>query len=429
MEVLQDTYKETKIGRIPKDWNVLRLSELGKFYRGHTYSAKNVQSNGLLVLRSTNIQKGELVLHKDLVFVDKECKEDILLRNGDLVLCMANGSKRLVGKSAKYFGEDSKDITIGAFCSIYRSNNVLINYVFESYLYHKYLQITLAGSTINNLKNSELEKFAFPFPNDIAEQQKIAAILSTLDEQISTTDKIIEKSKELKKGLMQKLFSEGIQHTEFKDSKIGRIPKDWEVLRLGEVCLKIRDGNYGGSYPKANEFLNSGVPFLTSASIGGGNFIIKKKIKFISPEKHSELTKAHIKFGDVLFTNRGANVGSVALVKQELDDANIGPQLTYLRCKLDVIDNQYLFNLMQSNSFQKQVKSLDNGTAMNFFGIGTTKTFKLPIPQIQEQQKIAAILSEADAKIEKEQTQKTQLEQLKKGLMQQLLTGKKRVKV
>jgi type I restriction enzyme S subunit len=200
-------------------------------------------------------------------------------------------------------------------------------------------------------------------------------------------------------------------------------------LRLGEVCLKIRDGNYGGSYPKANEFLNSGVPFLTSASIGGGNFIIKKKIKFISPEKHSELTKAHIKFGDVLFTNRGANVGSVALVKQELDDANIGPQLTYLRCKLDVIDNQYLFNLMQSNSFQKQVKSLDNGTAMNFFGIGTTKTFKLPIPQIQEQQKIAAILSEADAKIEKEQTQKTQLEQLKKGLMQQLLTGKKRVKV
>ena len=185
----------------------------------------------------------------------------------------------------------------------------------------------------------------------------------------------------------------------YKDTKIGRIPKDWEVLRLGEVCLKIRDGNYGGSYPKANEFLNSGVPFLTSASIGGGNFIIKNKIKFISPEKHSELTKAHIKFGDVLFTNRGANVGSVALVSQELDDANIGPQLTYLRCKLDIIDNQYLFSLMQSNSFQKQVKSLDNGTAMNFFGIGTTKTFKLPVPTLPEQQKIAEILSTVDKQI------------------------------
>jgi type I restriction enzyme S subunit len=208
----------------------------------------------------------------------------------------------------------------------------------------------------------------------------------------------------------------------YKDTKIGRIPKDWEILRLGEVCLKIRDGNYGGSYPKANEFLNSGVPFLTSASIGGGNFIIKKKIKFISPEKHSELTKAHIKFGDVLFTNRGANVGSVALVKQELDDANIGPQLTYLRCKLDVIDNQYLFNLMQSNSFQKQVKSLDNGTAMNFFGIGTTKTFKLPIPTLPEQQKIAAILSTVDEQISTTDKIIEKSKELKKGLMQKLFS-------
>lgn len=208
----------------------------------------------------------------------------------------------------------------------------------------------------------------------------------------------------------------------YKDTKIGRIPKDWEVVRLGEVCLKIRDGNYGGSYPKANEFLNSGVPFLTSASIGGGNFIIKNKIKFISPEKHSELTKAHIKFGDVLFTNRGANVGSVALVSQELDDANIGPQLTYLRCKLDIIDNQYLFSLMQSNSFQKQVKSLDNGTAMNFFGIGTTKTFKLPVPSLPEQQKIAEILSTVDKQISTTQAIIDKSKELKKGLMQKLFS-------
>ena len=80
-----------------------------------------------------------------------------------------------------------------------------------------------------------------PIP-PLPEQQKIAAILSTVDEQISTTDKIIEKSKELKKGLMQKLFSEGIGHTEFKDTKVGRIPKDWEVIQLGELCEVITKG-------------------------------------------------------------------------------------------------------------------------------------------------------------------------------------------
>ena len=407
MEVLQDTYKDTKIGRIPKDWDVMMLNEITN------YKSSNLSLNKLEENTGKYKLYGASGMLKGVDFYQTDKESFAIVKDGsgfgNLLWCDKNSS--ILGTLGRITNKEISDLK---FCF----------YLTHTIKFKRYM----SGSTIPHLYYKDYGNIKLPVP-PLTEQKKIAAILSAVDEQISTTDKIIEKSKELKKGLMQKLFSEGIEHTEFKETKIGRIPKDWEVLRLGEVCLKIRDGNYGGSYPKANEFLNSGVPFLTSASIGGGNFIIKKKIKFISPEKHSELTKAHIKFGDVLFTNRGANVGSVALVQQELDDANIGPQLTYLRCKLGVIENQYLFNFMQSNSFQKQVKSLDNGTAMNFFGIGTTKTFKLPIPSLSEQQKIAAILSEADAKIEKEQTQKVQLEQLKKGLMQQLLTGAKRVKV
>ena len=84
-------------------------------------------------------------------------------------------------------------------------------------------------------------KLEIPIPT-LSEQQKIIEILSTVDEQISLTDKIIEKSKELKKGLMQKLFSEGIGHTEFKDTKIGRIPKDWEVSMIKDVCKVVTSG-------------------------------------------------------------------------------------------------------------------------------------------------------------------------------------------
>jgi|SaaInlStandDraft_1057018.scaffolds.fasta_scaffold19049_2 type I restriction enzyme, S subunit len=418
MEVLQDTYKDTKIGRIPKDWEVTQLASICDIIMGQSPSSEsyNEDSIGLPLVQGNADIKSRIT--KPRIYTSQITK---ISEIGDVIMTV----RAPVGAIAKS----------NIKCCIGRGVCALrVKFINDEFLYQLLIEKEASwvrleqGSTFTAVNSKDIKTFKIPVP-PLPEQQKIAAILSTVDEQISTTDKIIEKSKELKKGLMQKLFSEGIGHTEFKDTKIGRIPKDWEVLRLGEVCLKIRDGNYGGSYPKANEFLNSGVPFLTSASIGGGNFIIKKKIKFISPEKHSELTKAHIKFGDVLFTNRGANVGSVALVHQELDDANIGPQLTYLRCKLDVIDNQYLFSLMQSNSFQKQVKSLDNGTAMNFFGIGTTKTFKLPIPSLPEQHRIANILSEADAKIEKEQTQKSQLEQLKKGLMQQLLTGKKRVNV
>ena len=405
MDVLQDTYKDTKVGRIPKDWDLIKLSELGKFYRGHTYSAKNVKSNGLLVLRSTNIQKGKLVLHKDLVFVDKECKEDILLRNGDLVLCMANGSKRLVGKSAKYFGEDRKDVTIGAFCSIYRSENMLISYVFESYLYNKYLQITLAGSTINNLKNSELEKFAFPFPNDIEEQQKIAAILSTVDEQISTIDKIIEKSKELKKGLMQKLFSEGIGHTEFKDTKVGRIPKDWEVKSLEEVGLiKVgRDLNkeiYNPTLSKEHK-----VRVYSNAITDRGLYGFYSRSEY--PKNSITITGR----GDIGYAfARNEEFGAIGRLIVIHPNSNV--------------DYIYLTNYINhSVNFHIETSGIPQLT-----GVQASK-YKVAIPPLPEQQKIAAILSEADAKIEKEQIQKAQLQALKKGLMQQLLTGKKRVNV
>jgi type I restriction enzyme S subunit len=375
------------------------LSELGKFYRGHTYSAKNVKSNGLLVLRSTNIQKGKLVLHKDLVFVDKECKEDILLRNGDLVLCMANGSKRLVGKSAKYFGEDRKDVTIGAFCSIYRSENMLISYVFESYLYNKYLQITLAGSTINNLKNSELEKFAFPFPNDIEEQQKIAAILSTVDEQISTTDKIIEKSKELKKGLMQKLFSEGIGHTEFKDTKIGRIPKDWEVVKLVDL-IKLSSGK---GLSKKN-MIDGNIPVYGGNGISG---------------YHNDY---FIEDPTIVIGRVGEYCGSIHLLNENCWITDNGLYVTKFLSEVNLGFLAPLFQIMNFNSYSKVggQPSISQTTVTNL---------SIPFPPLPEQQKIAAILSTVDAKIEKEQTQKAQLEALKKGLMQQLLTGKKRVTV
>ena len=104
------------------------------------------------------------------------------------------------------------------------------------------------GMTRYNLSKKYFLKLQIPFP-PLPEQQKIAEILSTVDEQISTTQAIIDNSKELKKGLMQKLFSEGIGHTEFKDTKIGRIPKGWEVTYLKDLCSMITDGSHYSPSP------------------------------------------------------------------------------------------------------------------------------------------------------------------------------------
>lgn len=206
------------------------------------------------------------------------------------------------------------------------------------------------------------------------------------------------------------------------------IPVDWQLVTLKEACIKIQDGNYGGDYPKQEEFLKSGIPFLTSKAIGGQGEIIEHKLDFISEEKHSQLKKAQLKLNDVLFTNRGANVGTIGLVDERIANGNIGPQLTLLRVHSDKINYLYLKEIMKSYFVQNQVRSQDSGSAMNFFGIGETSKFKIPLPPLAEQKAIAEVLCTADAAIHATEKLIAQKELRKKWLMQQLLTGKKRLK-
>ena len=188
------------------DWEEKKLGGIGSFYRGHTYNSTNVKNNGLLVLRSSNIKNDKLVLDKDLQFVDKICSDKISLRTDDIVICMANGSKHLVGKSGVYYGDYDNKLTVGAFCSIFRTDNKLSKYILQTVQYKRYLHILLAGTNINNLKNSELAELKFNLPVSINEQTKIANFLSSIDSKIEQVGKQLDKSKQFKKALLQQMF-------------------------------------------------------------------------------------------------------------------------------------------------------------------------------------------------------------------------------
>ena len=198
-------FKENNGNEFP-DWEEKKLGEFSKLLRGHSYNSTNVKDSGLLVLRSSNIKNGRLVLDKDLQFVNKKCKEEILLMNKDIVICMANGSKNLVGKSAVYFGDYQEKITIGAFCSIMRSELELSRYILQSVQFKRYLHTLLAGTNINNLKNSELSELKFWIPCSKDEQKKITNFLATIDKKIESVNIQIKKTKEFKKGLLQQMF-------------------------------------------------------------------------------------------------------------------------------------------------------------------------------------------------------------------------------
>lgn len=186
-------------------WKTKKIGDIGEFIRGLTYSSNDVVKTGTLVLRSGNIQDGQVVF-EDLVFVNKEVTNELQLKKNDILICMSNGSKKLVGKTAEFTGNYDKPITVGAFCSIFRSKNPLAKYFFQTEAYNKYIANKTEGGNINNLKNSDIESFEIALPNSTDEQTKIAEFLSAIDDLILLQTEKIRKLNFQRKGLIQQLF-------------------------------------------------------------------------------------------------------------------------------------------------------------------------------------------------------------------------------
>lgn len=200
--------------RFSGDWGKFTLSHFGKCIRGVSYKPENIceneSDNTIRLLRSTNIQNGELN-DKDLIILPKKLVKPMqVLMDGDLAICMANGSKSLVGKSAPYKPNDA-DYTVGAFCALFRPlksvSSSFVKFLFESNQYQSQLLVILAGSSINNLKGSDIESINIDAPLHYKEQQKIASVLSAADAEISTLEKKLACLRDEKKALMQQLLT------------------------------------------------------------------------------------------------------------------------------------------------------------------------------------------------------------------------------
>lgn len=194
------------------DWEEKTLGDLGVFVRGLTYDkTQAVETNGVAVMRSNNISSdGTLDYENGVQLVSKEPSEEQLLRKNDIVICMANGSDRLVGKAAKYDGgyKEPSRITVGAFCGIFRSSAPALQWWFQSDEYQRFLYLGKQGGNgaLANLKGKDIENISVMFPADIDEQRKIADCLSSMDEVIQKSKDELAKWRELKKGLLQQMF-------------------------------------------------------------------------------------------------------------------------------------------------------------------------------------------------------------------------------
>ena len=286
-------------------------------------------------------------------------------------------------------------------------------------------------SSVPQINNKHIQPYIVDLP-PLPEQKKIARILSTVDSKLALIDQQITATQTLKKGLMQKLFSEGVgtqdadgkwlPHTEFKDSELGRIPAGWEVAKLTTKCSTIKDGTHFSPKSKDGPF-----KYITSKNIKFGKMCLTD-VAYISEDEHNTIfSGSPVKHGDVLLTKDGANTGNAAINSVE-EEFSLLSSVAYLRGEVEKLENKFLLHLLLSPNSQQMIKSEMAGQAITRLTLKKISNFKFAFPPIEEQKEISKILSTADRKLDHLTTQKTQTEHLKKGLMQKLLTGQIRVK-
>ena len=310
-------------------------------------------------------------------------------------------------------------------CSINPLENELMYCYFLISYFKKQFVVYAQGTTYDAINRNEIVGTRLPFTSNKKEQQKIASILSNIDSLIDSTSKIIENSKSLKTGLMQKLLTKGIGHSKFKKVRLfpryneETIPEDWNVDRLDNL---IRIMDYRGRTPLFSE---SGITHLRSNNIRDGQ-INFKDITFVSEKTYEEyMTRGIPQEDDVLFTTEGP-LGEVALVPKNFK-FSLAQRIIVLRPKSKIIP-KFLKYLLLDRKVRTRYEGLATGTTLG--GIASkwfTKLF-LPYPKdISEQQQIVSILINIDAQIDSQTQYKDKLERLKKSLMQKLLTGEVRV--
>jgi type I restriction enzyme, S subunit len=441
---LKEWYFDKKIG-IPEDWEIIPLQDVLLKQNSGLHNKLSETISGDKIVQMTDLYTYDIIGNEKFTLAEfpkeikgkKVNKEKYFLKENDFIYIEISlvregvGKTVIVSKDAEqtYFAGNLRRFTIKEslnhkFLFYYLNSEWARNYMIG----HSYTAAQ-TGITIK-----DYFKIKILAPKKVKEQEKIATIISNLDDLITSTDKIIIQINSLKQGLMQKLLTVGINHKKFKKipwlfQKDIHIPNEWEVKKINDVfdflisgtnarsdlneTSEIRYIHYGDIHTKWNLSLDCDI----------------EKIPRIDIEKIKNLPL--LKEGDLIIADASedfAGSGSSVLLKNVKDKKIVaGLHTIVLRIKDNEISPDFVKYLTSINSVKIQIISYVTGSKV--YGLGKTpcKQIKVPFPKFPEQQKIAEILSDLDEQIITQTKYQEKLKKLKKSLIQKLLTGEIRV--
>ena len=434
IEVFEGGFKETELGPLPEEWEVVRVGEVVDIDRGISWRKfeEGNKDNGRLIISIPNIKDGYIDFNSKYnryLNLNKHIPKNKQIQLNDILFVGSSGSIENVGRNV--FIENLPFEGIGFASFVFRAR-VKINSIIPKFLYFmanshwfnykEYVRRSADGKY--NIQLTEFKSIKIPLP-PLEEQKAIAGILSTVQSAIEKTEKVINALKNLKKSMMKHLFTYGpvaeeeAEKVELKETEIGLIPKHWEVVRLGEV-VEIKSG--GTPSRNVKEYWENGtIPWIKSEKCQ--DCFIYEPSEYITEEGLKNSSAKIFKPHTVLIAMVGATAGKTGYLMIE---ACTNQNVAGLIQKIENLNSLYLFYCLQYrySDFVKEKKGDYKIANLSFI-----KAFPIPLPPLEEQQKIAQILQSIDQRIEKEEKYKNALQNLSKSLLHNLMTGKIRVRV
>ncbi|MDU2444621.1 MAG: restriction endonuclease subunit S [Clostridium perfringens] len=393
---LREGYKITELGEIPNEWKIKKLSDVSEIIMGQSPNSNSYNNDGIGIA----FFQGKTEFGRINPIVKKWCSNPIKISKPLDILISVRAPVGAVNIN-------NIEACIGRGLGAIRQNE-FSNYRYLYYAIQQFQDFLLKsaqGSTFEAINSNDLKSLKIPIPS-LGEQEKIAEILSVVDEQIENTEKLIQKNQELKKGLMQQLLTKGIGHTEFKKTELGYIPKEWGIKKIEEIC-EILDSKRVPLNGKQRLKMQGDIPYY------GANAIVDYINDYIFDD---EL---------ILIAEDGGNFGEFRekpiafYVKGKCWVNNHAHVLKAIECE----NSKWIFY----NLVHKDITEIVQGGTRAKLNQKDLKNIKIPFPNLDEQKEISSILSLMDKRINNYKNKKIKNEMLKLGLMQQLLMGKKRV--
>ncbi|MDD2215404.1 MAG: restriction endonuclease subunit S [Eubacteriales bacterium] len=420
-------YKDSPLGIIPQEWEVKRLGSIVNYKKGYAFKNSQYKKEGIRIIRisdtnSNGIKDGESI-YLDLREYSNFCDYRIFAND---IIIQTVGSRpplydSMVGKTIKVESKYNSCL-LNQNLVLIRSKEIRHEILYallksRRYIYH--IETIIQGNANQvSITLNDLFKYKIPLPS-LPEQQKIAEILTCWDTAIEKQTQLIEKLETRKRGLMQQLLT--------GKKRLKGFEGEWRTVKLGEVgeisSAGVDKKSTEGELP---------IRLLNYLDVYRRDFLFSKEFNHRVTASADKIGKCSVKKGDIFFTPSSEvpnDIGISAIAMEDMPDVVYSYHVVRLRLHEDW-DLKFRAYAFQTDMFYKQTKTLCDGSGQRYvISQNNFRKIRINVPSIDEQTAIADILSAIDEEIGKEKEKLAALKEQKRGLMQVLLTGKKRVKI